>query len=134
MTNIFVYGTLKSGYYNHSILGNADFLGELVIPNFKLFESGIPFMKRSENPEDKVLGELYKVSDESLVDMDRLEGHPTGYRREKVSKLLILESFYEDIESYIYPHDLSGMQESPKNSDGVYVYGQEAHVEAFGRR
>ena len=117
--NIFVYGTLKSGYHNHRILGSdAEFLGEVVIAGFKLFESGIPFMKRTNNTKDCVLGEIYTVTDKNLVHVDHLEGHPTGYRREPVF------GDDDDLETYIYPHDLRDMKESPKNEDGVYVYGR----------
>jgi gamma-glutamylcyclotransferase (GGCT)/AIG2-like uncharacterized protein YtfP len=122
MKNIFVYGTLKKGYGNHRLLRDCEFVEEFVVPGFKLFESGIPYMKRTGNPDDKVLGEVYKVDNRSLQYLDQLEGHPDWYRREVV----VHESpdtVDNDLEGYVYLPEVH-CPESPK-VDGVYVYGRE---------
>lgn len=103
---VFVYGTLRRGYWNHDLLGLSSFLGEaktvrkgwLYVPN------SIPFLNFDKNGE-QVVGELYAVDDETLKDLDSLEGHPDFYRRE-VEEIEI-DGGTLSANIYVYPHDLS---------------------------
>lgn len=116
--NIFVYGTLKKGYWNNPVLGDSELIGQIAISGFKLYESGIPYMIPSSDPEDAVYGELYRVTDDRVLrGLDRLEGHPTFYERTEIESG---DAEYGTIETYIYqsvPH----CPESPK-VNGVYLY------------
>ena len=117
MSKIFVYGTLKKNSWNHGWLEDSTFVREQAVHGFKLFQSGIPYMIRTDNPEDRVLGEVYEVSEKTRGNIDRLEGHPDWYRREIVS----MDSDGE-IQGYVYHGYNSGnVQESEKNSNGWYV-------------
>jgi len=77
---VFVYGTLRKGGLYHSLLADADFLGEIrTTKDFKLLNLGAyPAMVPGHMA---VLGELYEVPDALLADLDRLEGAPTLYYR-----------------------------------------------------
>lgn len=84
--SVFVYGTLKSDFWNNRLLTDETFCGsaETVYPSFKMFASGIPYVVKS-NDGSKIVGELYSVSPAGMRRLDALEGHPRFYRREQFS-------------------------------------------------
>ena len=83
MNKVFVYGTLKRGHGNHHFLRGQTFLGEDVIKG-KMFSLGAFPCVSMATQEQTIHGEVYEVDDNSLARMDRLEGHPTFYKRELV--------------------------------------------------
>lgn len=99
---VFVYGSLRHGHRNHFYLhGDAStFIGDARTcdSHYRLFlhrELGFPFVlddaPTAVGPSTGVPihGELYAVSTATLhAKLDRLEGHPTFYRRRRVSVLL----------------------------------------------
>lgn len=80
---VFVYGTLLKGRYNHYLLeeaGYAEFQGRATLHGYALYDLGsYPGIKPS--PRGMVLGEVYKVDEETLRALDRLEGEGSLYRR-----------------------------------------------------
>ena len=81
MQNVFVYGTLKRGFYNHRILEHANRLGNAVTcEKFTMFSLG-PYPMVMPKPKHKIKGEVYEVDDEILERLDRLEGYPDFYTR-----------------------------------------------------
>jgi gamma-glutamylcyclotransferase (GGCT)/AIG2-like uncharacterized protein YtfP len=100
---IFVYGTLKRGMGNNSILADSKFQCYATTePIYSLFGDGIPFLK--EGGKHHVWGEVYKVSAEVRQELDWLEGHPEWYRRVPVG----LEGPWSDagVEAYVYQEEL----------------------------
>ena len=82
---VFVYGTLKKGFGNHRFLKGASFIGNArTMDHFALYESGLPFVIENE-AVSTISGELYEVSEETLVRLDCLEGHPGFYTRKMVN-------------------------------------------------
>lgn len=85
---VFVYGSLKNGRGNAHFLEDADFLGRCMIEGkHRLINLGYyPGLVRV--PDDsapmRVLGEVYRVSKDTLDALDMLEGHPDYYARHKV--------------------------------------------------
>ena len=85
---VFVYGTLKKGFYNHyllnasdgQLLGTSKFLGEATTcASFVLLDCGFPYMcdpkKQPNHDANPVRGEVYEVYDNSIMaDLDYLEG------------------------------------------------------------
>ena len=76
MTLVFVYGTLKRGHGNHTVMQWAG--GKLVGPATRncaqLYRvAGFPGLVETNNPDDVVIGELYMVDD--LSPLDGLEGY-----------------------------------------------------------
>lgn len=77
-----MYGTLKRGRGNHALLLGEEFLGRGVTSGkFSIYGDSIPYLVK-EPSDTGVIGELYRVNEDTLSMLDRLEGHPTWYRRE----------------------------------------------------
>ena len=51
-----------------------------------MYESGIPFVFKGD-AVSHIYGELYRVDELTLKMIDRLEGHPSWYRREEIEVL-----------------------------------------------
>ena len=78
MDLVFVYGTLKKGRGNHGLLRDAEYIGQFSTIDNKwgLIELGaFPGMIPADN---NVVGEVYRVSKETLASLDRLEGTDHG--------------------------------------------------------
>lgn len=83
-----MYGTLKRGFHNNVFLDNAQYLGEYhTLDKFELYTDAsfpIPYLTDSLNPRRlpaRVFGNLYRVDEETLRDLDRLEGNGMFYQR-----------------------------------------------------
>lgn len=107
VTLIFVYGTLKRGFYNHTLLddlirtGGAAYLGPCTtIEAFPLVcgPHGIPYLVNLPGSGRRVRGELYSVSSvNGLARLDELEGVERGhYERLPVA----VEESSVDVEAY----------------------------------
>ena len=82
---LFVYGTLKRGYYNHkSLMKGAKYLGDAKLDGYCIFNLG-SYPGIMPKPGFFVWGELFEITDDMLDPLDRLEGHPTLYKRTAVS-------------------------------------------------
>lgn len=87
MQNVFVYGTLKTGHGNHRRLGTSPaYLGPCKIKGRMYSLGPFPAIALKDVSDDEVVhGEVYAVSDSTLADLDRLEGHPSFYKREEIA-------------------------------------------------
>lgn len=105
MQAVFVYGTLMRGHRNHGWLAGARFLGRGCLGGAVLYDLG-PFPMAVEmdgcfpvaspsasaspssptpSTENGVIhGEVYAVNEAQLGDLDRLEGVPRLYRRQRL--------------------------------------------------
>jgi gamma-glutamylaminecyclotransferase len=82
---VFVYGTLRRNYGNHRLLSESAFFGETTTAayTFAMFGQGIPYVYPVEIGW-RIKGEVYEVDDETLEDLDRLEGNGYHYERRPV--------------------------------------------------
>lgn len=87
---LFVYGTLMKDMPNHGFLTGAKFICQSeTMAKYLMTANFIPFITPEEKVFDslyksklsRVKGELYEVTEEQLQIIDRLEGHPTFYKR-----------------------------------------------------
>ena len=84
---LFVYGTLMRGMPNNDLLADSKFLTEATAESVRLIDLGyFPGMieTRGELPCERVYGELWEVSEETLDQIDSLEGHPDLFVRSEV--------------------------------------------------
>lgn len=82
--NVFVYGTLKSGYGNHEYhLRNAIHVGDGSIEGIMFHLGGCPaiYLEEKWGP---IHGEVYRCTDHELSCLDNLEGYPHWYSRTMV--------------------------------------------------
>jgi len=82
---VFTYGTLKRGFGNHRLLEGARFISLAMtwLP-FHVVDVGFPIAFKRGPKRKPVIGEVYEVTDAQLARLDRLEGVPTHYQRERV--------------------------------------------------
>lgn len=72
---VFVYGTLRKGEYNHSLLERADLVSLECWTHGKLYDTGKGYPCMTLEHQYQVLGELYAVTDQELYRLDQLEGY-----------------------------------------------------------
>lgn len=115
---VFVYGTLKRGYNNHKLLNNAEFVGEKIIPGFRLFyshgEVGFPVAQKDDS--SSVKGEIYEVNDFKVL--DQLEGEGFMYDR------IFIDN---DTQMYVGNKrfwDFSGLTSCPKDENNIFVWNR----------
>jgi gamma-glutamylcyclotransferase (GGCT)/AIG2-like uncharacterized protein YtfP len=85
MEQVFVYGTLLSGEYNNRLLATSEKMGKEVVSGFTMVSLGAyPACIPDENATTPILGEVWRVDDETFQRLDRLEGYPHFYDRKEV--------------------------------------------------
>lgn len=105
---IFVYGSLKRGYWNNArCLSEQRFIKDAETePNYRLFDNGhYPCMIETENTEHKgveVKGEIWEVDKKCLSFLDAMEAG-AGYKRVPVK----LKNFVDEVHTYVYQEDVS---------------------------
>jgi len=82
LERVFVYGTLKRGFWNHRLLETSRFLGSEMIRGRMHSLGGYPAIALVGRKP--VHGELYAVDDVTMARLDRLEGCPSFYQRARV--------------------------------------------------
>ena len=83
MEYLFVYGTLKRGYGLHSYLMSCNYIGKgETSKQFSLIDgTHFPFLVKRDG--DGAIGELYHTPKYVIDLLDKVEGHPNFYKREK---------------------------------------------------
>jgi len=83
---LFVYGSLKKGCHNHGLLRNARYLGDYSTEaKYTMVDMGsFPGVFHDENSVTSIHGEIYEIDETTLTILDRLEGHPNFFHREKI--------------------------------------------------
>lgn len=97
-----VYGSLRQNMGNHRLLENANYLGEFKTePVFSLYSlGGFPGLK--ENGQTSVIMEVYSVTPEEAIRIDRLEGYTPGSKHNDFYDKIIIDTPYGKAGTYIY--------------------------------
>lgn len=78
---VFVYGSLKSGYFNHHLLSNAEFISpHITEAEFTLIDLG-RYPAVLCNGTTSIQGEIYSINKTIFLALDKLEGYPEYYDR-----------------------------------------------------
>lgn len=100
--NVFVYGTLKKGCINNYLLEKSEFLGAgETEESFAMYTSSCgnyPFVIDSQKTHP-IKGELYCVSNQTIKQLDILEGYPDYYQKKKV---IIVQENNKKTEAVMY--------------------------------
>jgi gamma-glutamylcyclotransferase (GGCT)/AIG2-like uncharacterized protein YtfP len=114
MEKVFVYGTLRAGFWNHRFLNGATRLGE-TSQKWKTYEkfvmgkwelNGFPMARRpyegmpTKFRKHHIVGEVYEVNDETMKNLDRIEQNGRMYQREIVE--IFNETTGEMHECWVY--------------------------------
>jgi gamma-glutamylcyclotransferase (GGCT)/AIG2-like uncharacterized protein YtfP len=83
INKVFVYGTLKKGFHNHSVLQGAEYIGTAnSVQKFNMINlGGFPAVLYNSDDGYQISGEIYKINDKILDRLDILEGEGTFYDR-----------------------------------------------------
>lgn len=92
---IFVYGTLRKGESNASLLKSATRITEQAWTKGKLYDTGFGYPALKRTSSSKVYGELYEVSKRELERLDQLESYTKGSD----------DNLYERIEQKVFTDD-----------------------------
>lgn len=85
MEHVFVYGTLKKGYRNSSLLKDSTFISEAYVEGISLINTpGYPYAVNGA-PGSFAIGELYEIDQSTMESLDRLEGYPEHYQRKQIN-------------------------------------------------
>ncbi len=80
---VFVYGSLKRGFHNHSRLMGSKFIGEAHTEkaSFQMHDLG-GFPAVTLEGQSKIIGEVFEVTEKrAMISLDMLESHPRWYQR-----------------------------------------------------
>lgn len=114
---VFVYGTLKRGGRNHTLLCGQVFIqAARTVPRYRLYDSG-SYACLVEEPHRglSVQGEVWRVDADVLARLDELEEVPYLFARCEVA----LEGPLRSVLAYFYQRDVSGL----KDCGGVWPAG-----------
>lgn len=121
--NVFVYGSLKKGYWNHDYLNVATtkFIGDGELYGHSLYHvANYPGMVKSSNPNETVHGEVYDINLITLKKLDQLENEGRTYKR--VSVLVNVGGIICNVYTYLYlPEITPDMKKVEGNNWGPEV-------------
>ena len=112
---VFVYGTLKKGFGNHSLLKNAYFIGNATtIFKWVMVGKGkaFPYLIEEDDKKGKYIsGEVYLVTNRELLTLDTLEGVPYHYIKQEIDIIYDKDSTLDVATTYTKAHyDINSYQ------------------------
>jgi gamma-glutamylaminecyclotransferase len=116
MHYLFVFGTLKEGFPNFAANKGVRVSGEFVTrqkyPLYLVGERFSPWLILDEGKGFNVKGQVFSVTDEALLEMDKLEriSEPDGYRRLELP--VICAATGDEILAYAYGKPLEQVSEA----------------------
>lgn len=115
---VFVYGSLLPGLINNHYLKGATLVSEnVLLGGFQMYDvSYFPTCFHTGNMLDTVIGEVYKISQETFKRIDVLEGYPRFYNRIQIADM--------NIPTWIYVWD-----KIPDNMEQVWSGNWREHFE-----
>lgn len=126
---VIVYGTLKTGYGNNRLLSTSKFIGRRVVAGYRLYNSGFPVARASEQT-DTIIGEVWELdSPNTLRNLDALEGEGRMYIRTEIEPDTYMyvgpEEFWNfDGVNHHRSWNRDKMDLCPKNAEGHYEWSR----------
>jgi len=81
---VFVYGTLQRDERNHHYLASATYVRDAVLNHYALYDLPQGYPGILAYSRYQVQGEVYEVDEETLTNLDHLEGEGFLYKRTQV--------------------------------------------------
>jgi len=112
--HVFVYGTLKRGFGNSVLLNEAEFIqNAMTQPSYTMINLGF-FPGVQLNGDTPIIGEVYKVTEDEMLRLDRLEGYPSFYNRVRIPLPGL------DVEPWMYFLPKKGYESNKKIQSGEW--------------
>lgn len=129
--NVFVYGTLLSGFSNHGRLQHPStkFLGNHTIKG-SMYGCGVPIIDVMD--EGTIHGELYQISPETLLSLDRLEGYYPGMEHCGYDRVVV--KTHSGIETYVYAMTSKEHFSKSTRRDGPRIESGDFRLERENKR
>ena len=108
MYKVFTYGTLMKGQRNHFYVEDSVYLGDAVLDDYGLYDTGYGYPAAVRMADYKVYGEVYEVDEDTKAAMDLLED--VGSLYDCVTVTVHFEDHDEEALFYVYLRDTSGME------------------------
>ena len=124
---VFVYGTLMRGERANGYLHCAEYVGEAALRDYAMYDLG-SYPGIVAVAGEAVIGELYRVDDDTLKRMDEYEGEGTLYHRNTV-RVSMADGTAADAFAYVYALPVGENKKSVrsrwnmKDSDPVWYAG-----------
>lgn len=119
---LFVYGTLRKGERNHYLIRKAECVEQNAYIFGAMYDTGEGYPALLLDDSKKVLGELYRIDDEMLRIVDRLEGYRPE-RNENLYERIHIQVFAEDREYealvYVAGASMNGLTDCIQSGDWV---------------
>ncbi len=123
--NVFVYGSLKSGYWNNMLLQKPEvtFIGNGTIAGFSLYHvASFPGMVKSKDNNEIVHGEIYSVTPLVLGTLDNLERE--GFLYKRITTKASVNKKDVDVNTYVYLHEYDNSPKVDDNDWKGYPYAK----------
>lgn len=120
LTRVFVYGTLKQGHGNNYLLKDSKFIGKDLVDEMALIDIG-PYpvaVDAKEGSPMQIQGEVYEVDEDTMRNLDALEGYPHLYSRKQVRTVS-----WNDVWIYYHPMNVNTGMEGWINSTLIKEQG-----------
>jgi gamma-glutamylcyclotransferase (GGCT)/AIG2-like uncharacterized protein YtfP len=110
--NVFVYGSLKRGFTNHSLMAGQHFIAVAQTqPRYKLYTlTSFPAMVEAAEAGRSIEGEIWAVDSACLARLDLLEDTAHGMYARVAIPLLPPHDLLS-VEGYLYLFDVTGRRE-----------------------
>ena len=106
-TNIFVYGSLRKGMGLNAVLTTSKLLGTIkTLPKYTMYDLGA-FPCIDKNGTTSITGDVYRVNDDTLSQLDMIEGVPNLYYRDEIETDVVYvdnKIGYNKIEGNLYAY------------------------------
>jgi gamma-glutamylcyclotransferase (GGCT)/AIG2-like uncharacterized protein YtfP len=106
-----VYGSLRKGLHNHSVLGkNAKFLGTFETPpEYSMYSIGGSFPGLKKNGTTSITMEVYEIDEDTFEQVNILEGYSEDGGEHNHYDRDIIKTPFGDAYGYIYNYGVEGL-------------------------
>jgi gamma-glutamylcyclotransferase (GGCT)/AIG2-like uncharacterized protein YtfP len=104
-----VYGTLKRGCKNNSLLAGQEFISEArTLPRYRLYDTGEhPCLVEDKNQGVSVQGEIWRIDETTRLQLDRFEEVPNRFIPQSIAIL----GQTSPIMAYFFRGDVRGFKD-----------------------
>ena len=129
MHKVAVYGSLRKGMYNHSLIEDAKYLGKYETkPAYSMYAvSTYPGIKA--NGHTSITMEVYEVDDDLLELVDQLEGYSSKRKHNDFYNRVTVNTPYGLAYTYLYVPEIPEGAEQVQEGDWVRYHEQEIQLQ-----